>query len=283
MKLPRRKFSASGRGRCRAAGPFAHRTGADLSDAAGAHCGRSCRRRRDRHHRAPDGSVAVGAAWPAIRHREPAGCWQQYRHRERSCVRPRTATRSSWSVRRTRSTRRFTTSSISISSATLRRSRASPHPHRHGGESVGSGQDGSRVHRLRQSQSGQDQHGVGRHRDRAARGRRAVQDDGRRRHGARALSRRGARADRPARRAGAGAVRRHCLIDRVHQSRQAARAGGDHRDALGGAAGHPDRGRIRAGLRGERIGTASARPRNTPAEIVDKLNKEINAASPIPR
>ena len=28
-------------------------------------------------------------------------------------------------------------------------------------------------------------------------------------------------------------------------------AGGDHRDAFGGAAGHPDRGRIRAGLRGE--------------------------------
>ena len=34
----------------------------------------------------------------------------------------------------------------------------------HGGESVGSGQDGSRVHHLRQGQSRQDQHGVGRHR-----------------------------------------------------------------------------------------------------------------------
>ena len=42
-------------------------------------------------------------------------------------------------------------------------------------------------------------------------------------------------------------------VDRVHQGRQAARAGGDHRDALGGAAGHPDRGRVRAGLRGERV------------------------------
>ena len=39
-------------------------------------------------------------------------------------------------------------------------------PTRHGGESIGSGQDGSRVHRLRQGQSGQDQHGVGRQRDR---------------------------------------------------------------------------------------------------------------------
>ena len=67
-------------------------------------------------------------------------------------------------------------------------------------------------------------------------------------------------------------------LDRAHQGRQAARAGGDHRDALGGAAGRPDRGRVRAGLRGERLVSASARPRNTPAEIIDKLNKEINAA-----
>ena len=37
-------------------------------------------------------------------------------------------------------------------------------PYRHGGPSIVSGQDGSRVHRLRQSQSWQDQHGVGRHR-----------------------------------------------------------------------------------------------------------------------
>ena len=39
-----------------------------------------------------------------------------------------------------------------------------PYLLRHGGESIGSGQDGSRVHRLCQGQSGQDQHGVGRHR-----------------------------------------------------------------------------------------------------------------------
>ena len=38
----------------------------------------------------------------------------------------------------------------------------------HGGQSIGSGQDGSRVHRLRQGQSRQDQHGVGRHRNLAA-------------------------------------------------------------------------------------------------------------------
>ena len=37
MKLPRRKFLASGSGRCRAPGPLAHRMGASISDAAGAH------------------------------------------------------------------------------------------------------------------------------------------------------------------------------------------------------------------------------------------------------
>ena len=36
--------------------------------------------------------------------------------------------------------------------------------HRHGGKSIGSGQDSSRVYRLRQSQSRQDQYGIGRHR-----------------------------------------------------------------------------------------------------------------------
>ena len=90
-------------------------------------------------------------------------------------------------------------------------------------------------------------------------------------------------ADRPARRAGAGHVRHPCRVDRIHQGRQAARAGGDHGDALGSAAGHPDGGRVPAGLRGERVGLASAHPKNTPAEIVDKLNREINAALADPK
>ena len=70
-----------------------------------------------------------------------------------------------------------------------------------GGQSVGSGQDRRRVHRLRQGQSRQDQHGVGRHRRAAARRGRAVQIHGRRRHDARALSRLDAGGDRPDRRA----------------------------------------------------------------------------------
>ena len=45
-----------------------------------------------------------------------------------------------------------------------------------------------------------------------------------------------------ARRAGAGRVPQHCRIDRVYQGWQAARARGNDGEALGGAAGHPDRG-----------------------------------------
>ena len=153
---------------------------------------------------------------------------------------------------------------------------------RHGGQSVGSGQDGSRVHRLCQGQSGQDQHGVGRQRHLDPCRRRAVQDDDRRRHGARAVSRRGAGAYRSARRAGAGHVRQSCRVDRVHQGRQAARAGGDHRDALGGAAGHSDRGEFVPGYEASAWFGVGA-PRNTPAEIVDKLNKEINAGLADPK
>ena len=54
MKLPRRTISASGRGRCRAAGRVAHRMGANLSGAAGADHRWLPARRRDRHHRSSD-------------------------------------------------------------------------------------------------------------------------------------------------------------------------------------------------------------------------------------
>ena len=77
---------------------------------------------------------------------------------EALCVQRRTAIRSSLSVGRTRSTRLSTINSISFFSATSRRSRASA---AHGCQSIASGQDGSRVCRLIQGQSQQDQFCVG--------------------------------------------------------------------------------------------------------------------------
>ena len=166
MKLPRRTIPASGRGRCRAAGGVALRLGASLSDAAGAH------RRRLSGRRPTDIIARLIGQWLSER------LGQQFVVENRPGAASNIATEAvvraprgrlhavPGQSRRTRSTRRSTTSSISISSATSRRSRASTaSPDRHGGESIVSGQDGSRVHRLRQGQSGQDQPGVGRRRE----------------------------------------------------------------------------------------------------------------------
>jgi hypothetical protein len=67
------EISASDSGRRRVSRCLARSKGTILPDAAGAHCGGLCGGRRDRPCRAPDGSVAVRAARPAIRHREPDG------------------------------------------------------------------------------------------------------------------------------------------------------------------------------------------------------------------
>src|SRR5262249_51471845 len=56
--------------------------------------------------------------------------------------------------------------------------------------------------------------------------------------------------DRLAERTSAALLRHHGIVARIRQNRQTARAGGDHRAALGCAAGHPGRRRIRTGLRG---------------------------------
>ena len=114
-------------------------------------------------------------------------------------------------------------------------------------------------------------------------GRRTVQDDDRRRHGARALSRR-RRPRSPICSAGRcrSDVSRYDRVDRVHQGRQAARAGGDHRDALGGAAGHPDRGRFVPGYEASLV-MASARPGTRPPRSSTGSTRRSMRPSPIPR
>ena len=77
-------------------------------------------------------------------------------------------------------------------------------------------------------------------------------------------------------RAGAGRLRQPAAVDAAHQVRQAARAGGDDGDALGGVARPADDWRFRARLRGEHV-ERRVRAKGMPADIVERLNKEINA------
>ena len=101
------------------------------------------------------------------------------------------------------------------------------------------------------------------------------------RHGSRAVPWR-ARPDRFDRWAGAGHVPRHCLIDRVYQGWKAACARSHHCDALGPAAGHSNRGEAVPGY--EAIGWVGiGAPKNTPVEIIEKLNREINAGLAYPK
>src|SRR5262245_53002343 len=79
MKLPRRNFLHLAAGA--AALPAMSRAGASLSVAAVAHHCRICSGWWHRHYGTPDRPMAVGTTRPAIRDREPAGCWHQYRHR----------------------------------------------------------------------------------------------------------------------------------------------------------------------------------------------------------
>ena len=228
--------------------------------------------------------MAVGAARPAIHHREPAGRRQQYRHRGGRAARRRTATRSSAvspanainatlydklnfnfirdiaPVAGIIRTPNVMVVNPSVPAKTVPEfiayAKANP-----GKINMASAGNGSATHmsgELFKMMTGVDMVHV------PYRGG-------------------GARAHRSARRAGAGDVRRHAVVDRVHQGRQAARAGGDDRDALGGAAGRPDRGRFRAGLRGERRGTASARPRTRPPRSSTSSTRRSTRASPIPR
>ncbi len=137
--------------------------------------------------------------------------------------------------------------------------------------------NGRRVHRLCEGQSGQGEHGLVRQRHLGASVRRNVHGDDRRQDAARALSRRGARDHRSARRPGAGDLRQHAVDHPAHPLRRAARAGGDD----GGARRRncPDVPTVAETVPGYEASAlfGMGAPKNTPKEIIDKLNSEINA------
>ena len=121
------------------------------------------------------------------------------------------------------------------------------------------------------------QHGVGGHRHWEPHCRRAVQDDGRRRFGPRALSWWRAGAHRFARWAGAGHIPRDGLIDeyiRAGRLRALAVTAATRSEAL------PDIPTVAEFVPGFEASTwfGFGAPNATPAEIIDTLNKEINAA-----
>src|SRR5262245_29628180 len=94
--------------------------------------------------------------------------------------------------------------------------------------------------------TGQDQHGLGRQQERPPCRGRAVQDDDRYRLGTRAVS--WQLLARSSQRAGAGSVCSDAFVDRLYPSRYSACPRSDRRDAFGGSAEHPDRGRVRTGI-----------------------------------
>ena len=66
------------------------------------------------------------------------------------------------------------------------------------------------------------------------------------------------------------------------RSGKAARAGGDHGNAFAGAARRADRGRVRAGLRGEHV-VRPVRAKGTPAEVIDRSTRKSTRPLPTPR
>ena len=86
-----------------------------------------------------------------------------------------------------------------------------------------------------------------------------------------------------ARRASAGDVRHHARIHRVHQGWQTAAIGGDKCKALGGCCRTSRRSAILCPGYETSAWQGVGAPRNTSAEIIDKLNKEINAGLADPK
>jgi len=150
-------------------------------------------------------------------------------------------------------------------------------PADHGSAAGLSCQDRAGLHCLRQSQSGQDQHGI-RRRWRAATCRgRTVQVHGGRRSRARSVSWLYSSSHRPPGRPSTGDVRRHAHGAAASQVRAAPRARGDTPQRLDILPDVPAMAEFLPGY--EAFGWIGfGAPRDTPAAIIDTLNKTMNEA-----
>ena len=208
----------------------------------------------ERHRRAADRTMAVGASRPAVRHREPAGCWYQYRHRGR---RASTARRLYAPPGRLHErNQRHVLPEAQFQFHPRYRTGFEHHAAApgHAGKSICSQPrrfpSSSITRRPIRVRSTCPRPGIG-----------TIS------HLAGELFKMMAGVNLvhvpfggngPALTALLGgqvevSVRLSSLVDRVHQNRQAARARGHQRNALGGAAGHSDRRRVCPRLRGERV------------------------------
>ena len=170
VRLPRREFlsltvGAAAACACRAC------LRARLSDAAGAHVRRIWRRRHARLAVAPDRSVAVASAWASPSSSRTGPAPPATSRPRRSSSRRRTATRCSPAFGERHQRLALPQSRFQFSARYRAGRRIDRAADGVAGQPVVSRQDVSAIHRLRQSQSGQGQPGVARHRNADAGGR----------------------------------------------------------------------------------------------------------------
>jgi hypothetical protein len=270
------KFSRSGSGRCRAPGCHALCKSASLSNPASAHYRRVCRWWADRYCRAPDRPVAFRTARPAICYRGSA--WRRYEHRDRG--------------RRLRAARRVHTARCRLDqhsqpsalsqpqfqfySRHCNGGRVNPRAVGTGGQSVCASQFGPGIDHLRQGPSREGQPGLIWHRHDFSRRRFTIQGGGRHRNDACAISWLGAFGCRSA----TGQVQ--SAFDNLQSSIGYIKAGKLRALAVTTARRSPslpDVPTLSEFLSGYEVNVwiGIGAPKNTPIEVIDKLNREINA------
>src|SRR5262245_55986317 len=221
--------------------------------------------------------MALGAARPAIRCREPDGRRRKHRYRgSRAFTGRRLYVAPGW-FERCNQYQALREALLQLHSRHRADRGSHPFAKCHGGQSVRSSHDRSRVYRLCESQSWQDKHGICWHRNRAACRWRVVQYHGRRQLGSCAISRRTGSIHRSYRRTGAGKLP---PIDgsiehiRTGKLRALAVAAVKRSEVLPDV---PTLGEFLPGFEAS-VFLGIGAPKGTPAAIVGRLNKEISAA-----